>query len=106
MVHPEDRHSFALSMPGMGQLQPIRMPQGYCTASFSFTELMYLVLGQIPATEKFLGMRSLLLPEEERRLPGATFYIDAILSGFEIFDEGYKLLEKKLLPRLSWARFR
>lgn len=47
-VHPEDRHYFAFSMPGMGQLQPTKMPQGSCSASLSFTELMYLVLGQVP----------------------------------------------------------
>ncbi|POS83490.1 hypothetical protein EPUL_004983, partial [Erysiphe pulchra] len=28
MVHPDDRHLFAFSMPGMGQLQPTRIPQG------------------------------------------------------------------------------
>ncbi|POS82079.1 hypothetical protein EPUL_004697, partial [Erysiphe pulchra] len=51
MVHPEDRHYFAFSIPGLGQLQPTRMPQGSCSASFSFTELMYLVLGWIPPTK-------------------------------------------------------
>ncbi|KAI0996301.1 hypothetical protein K3495_g11880, partial [Podosphaera aphanis] len=105
-VHPEDRHYFAFSMPGMGQLQPTRMPQGSCSASFSFTELMYLVLGQVPKTDKFPGMSSLLIPKAVDQLPGATFYIDDIFSGFKTFDEGYKLLEEELLPRISWARLR
>ena len=67
---------------------------------------MYLVLGQVPATENFSGMESLLLPKEEEQMPGATFYIDDIFSGFKTFEEGYKLLEEELLPRLSWAKLR
>ncbi|KAI0995725.1 hypothetical protein K3495_g12453 [Podosphaera aphanis] len=106
MVHPDDRHLFAFSMSGMGQLQPTRMPQGSCSASFSFTELMYLVLGQVPPTDTFEGMDSLLLPKKEGQLPGATFYIDDIFSGFRTFDEGYRLLEEELLPRLAWAKLR
>ncbi|POS82380.1 hypothetical protein EPUL_006396, partial [Erysiphe pulchra] len=106
LVHPEDRHYFAFSMPGMGQLQPTRMPQGSCSASFSFTELMYLVLGQIPATDEFSGMDSILVPKAIDQLPGASFYIDDIFSGFETFEQGYELLKNELLPRLSWARLR
>lgn len=48
MVHPDDGHYFAFSTPGLGQLQPTRMPRGSYSALFSFTELMYLVLGCIP----------------------------------------------------------
>ncbi|KAI1003138.1 hypothetical protein K3495_g5065 [Podosphaera aphanis] len=105
-VHPEDRHYFAFSMPGMGQLQPTRILEGSCSASFSFTELMYLVLEQVPKTDKFPGMSSLLIPKAVDQLPGATFYTDDIFSGFKTFDEGYKLLEEELLPRISWARLR
>jgi hypothetical protein len=39
---------FAFSIPGIGQLQPTRMPQGAVSSAFSMTELMYLVLGKIP----------------------------------------------------------
>ncbi|KAI0994150.1 hypothetical protein K3495_g14032 [Podosphaera aphanis] len=105
-VHPDDRHYFAFSMPGMGQLQPTRMPQGSCSASFSFTELMYLVLGHIPPTDTFPGMDSILLPKEPGQLPGAAFYIVDIFSGFQTFEEGYRLLEEELLPRLAWAKLR
>ncbi|KAI0994842.1 hypothetical protein K3495_g13340 [Podosphaera aphanis] len=106
LVHPEDRHYFAFSMPGMGQLQPTRMPQGSCSASFSFTELMYLVLGQVPGTDEFPGMESILIPKAADLLPDATFYIDDIFSGFKTFEQGYRLLENELLPRLSWAKLR
>ncbi|KAI1005918.1 hypothetical protein K3495_g2302 [Podosphaera aphanis] len=105
-VHPDDRHYFAFSMPGMGQLQPTRMPQGSCSASFSFTEQVYLVLGQVPPTDTFPGMGSILLPKETGQLPGAAFYIDDIFSGFQSFEEGYKLLEEQLLPKLDWAKLR
>lgn len=40
LVHPADgRHFLAFSIPGIGQLQPTRMPQGTRTSSFTFTEL-------------------------------------------------------------------
>ncbi|RKF60580.1 hypothetical protein OnM2_049057, partial [Erysiphe neolycopersici] len=106
MVHPDDRHYFAFSIPGLGQLQPTRMPQGSCSASFSFTELMYLVLGWIPPTKTTLGKESLLAANSADALPDCTFYIDHIFSGFKTFEQGYTLLAEKLLPRLDWAKLR
>jgi hypothetical protein len=47
-LHPDDRHLFAFAMPGIGQLQPTRMPQGTMTAGFSVIELMHIVLGYLP----------------------------------------------------------
>lgn len=105
-VHPDDRHYFAFSIPGLGQLQPTRMPQGSCSASFSFTELMYLVLGYIPKTSNFPGAESLLNASEEHGLPKVAFYIDDMHSGFKTFDEGYAILADELLPRLVWAKLK
>ncbi|KAI0995670.1 hypothetical protein K3495_g12511, partial [Podosphaera aphanis] len=105
-VHPEDRHYFAFSIPGLGQLQPTRMPQGSCSASFSFTELMYLVLGWIPPNIDHPEIESLLASKTADVLPECTFYIDDIFSGFKTFEQGYTLLAEKILPRLDWAKLR
>ncbi len=47
-VHPEDRHNLAFSVPGVGQLQPIRMPQGQRSSSFTFNELGHIAFGALP----------------------------------------------------------
>lgn len=86
LVHPDDRHYFAFPVPGLGQLQSTRMPQGSCSASFSFTELMYRVLGLILATDEFSGIESVLVPKAEGLLQEAAFYIDDIFSGIETFE--------------------
>lgn len=48
VLHPEDRHYFAFTIPGIGQLQPTRMPQGSRSASFTMSELMNIAMGPIP----------------------------------------------------------
>lgn len=65
---------------------------------------MYLILGQIPEIDKFPGMDSILRPKVVDQLAEATFYIDDIFSGLKSFEEGYRLLENELLPRLSWVK--
>jgi hypothetical protein len=105
-VHPEDRHYFAFTIPGIGQLQPTRMPQGSCSAGFSFTELMYIVLGVVPPSASFPGMESALVSDSPTSLPKCTSYVDDIFSGCRTFDEGYSVLEDELLPRIDWARLR
>lgn len=69
LVYPDNPNYFAFSMPKMVQLQPTRMPQRSCSASFSFIELMYLVLGQIPATNEFPGMELILIQKLKEELP-------------------------------------
>ncbi|POS81945.1 hypothetical protein EPUL_005678, partial [Erysiphe pulchra] len=44
-----DRHIYAFFIPGIGQLQPTRMPQGCGTSGFSLQELMQIVWGHIPS---------------------------------------------------------
>ena len=48
LLHPDDRHIFAFTIPGIGQLQPTRMPQGSRSAGFTMSELMNITLGPIP----------------------------------------------------------
>ncbi|POS86506.1 hypothetical protein EPUL_002037, partial [Erysiphe pulchra] len=105
-VHPDDRKYFAFSIAGIGQLQPTRMPQGSITSMFSFTELIYIVLGAITPTKTFEGWDSLLASSTPHSLPPVAFYVDDIFSGFENFDQGYDILENQLLPRLVWAKLK
>ncbi|KAI0996530.1 hypothetical protein K3495_g11651 [Podosphaera aphanis] len=105
-VHLDDRKYFAFSIAGIGQLQPRRMPQGFITSIFSFTELIYIVLRAIPATDNFKRWDSLLASSSPNSLPKVAFYVDDIFSGFEHFDQGYDILENQLLPRLVWAKLK
>lgn len=106
LVHPHDRHYFAFTIPGIGQLQPTRMPQGSCSASFSFTELMNIVLGPISSAGKFEERESMLVSDSPNTLPKCTCYVDDIFSGFRTFEEGYSILENELFPRLAWAKLK
>lgn len=53
------------------------MPQGSMSAGFSFTELMHIVLGDIPNVEnQFEGMKSVSVANDKNSLPKISFYID------------------------------
>ncbi|KAI0996282.1 hypothetical protein K3495_g11899 [Podosphaera aphanis] len=107
LVHPEDRHYFAFTISGIGQVRPTRMPQGSMSVGFSFTELMYIVLGDIPEGEnKFQGMKSTLIANDESSLPKASFYIDHMFSGFSNFEDAYGFMANELFPCLEWARLK
>ena len=41
LLHPEDRHFFAFTIPGIRQCQLTRMQQGSKSAGFTITELVY-----------------------------------------------------------------
>ncbi|POS81794.1 hypothetical protein EPUL_006422, partial [Erysiphe pulchra] len=53
-VHENDRHIYAFFIPGIGQLQPTRMPQGCGTSGFSMQELMQIVWGALPPVPEHL----------------------------------------------------
>ncbi|CAD6500186.1 BgTH12-04289 [Blumeria graminis f. sp. triticale] len=107
LVHPEDRHFFAFTIAGIGQVQPTRMPQGSMSAGFSSTELMYIVLGDIPPGQnQFPGMKSVLVPEDNSSPPKASFYIDDMFSGFQNFKDAYDFMADELFPRLEWSRLK
>ena len=40
-LHPDNRHIFAFTIQGLGQLQPTRMPQGAKLARFNINELVH-----------------------------------------------------------------
>lgn len=48
-LHPDDRHIYAFTISGFGQLQPTRLPQGCCGVAFSMSTLMNRALGAIPS---------------------------------------------------------
>lgn len=107
LVHPDDRYLFAFTIAGIGQVQPTRMPQGSMSAGFSFTEFMYIVLGDIPPGENhFPGMKSLLVSEDVLTPSKASFYIDDMFSGFHNFKDAYDFMAEELFPRLEWSRLK
>lgn len=108
-IHRSHRHYFAFTIAGIGQLQPLRMPQGTRSAGFSMTEMMYLVLGEIPPLpavggEDPVGFEpSFLIPPEEDKLPKCSFYMDDIFTGASTFDEMYDFLANDFFPRMVWS---
>ncbi|POS82123.1 hypothetical protein EPUL_005556, partial [Erysiphe pulchra] len=93
LVHPEDRHFFAFTISGIGQVQPTRMPQGS--------------MRDIPAgNDGFPGMKSLLVAEDDLSLPRISFYIDDMFSGFSNFQDAYNFTANELFPCLEWARLK
>ena len=92
------RHYYAFTVPGFGQLQPTRMPQGSGTSSFTMNELMNIAFGPIPAPQPEPSLFNLTDP------PPLKFYLDDIFGGFASPEAAVEYLEQHLLPRLDWAR--
>lgn len=106
LVHPEDRYYFAFTISGIGHVKPTRMPQGYISARFLFTELLYIVLGEITRENCFTRTMSILVANNDECLPKIFFYIDDIFSGFSDFQEAYDFMAEDLFSCLEWARLR
>jgi hypothetical protein len=106
LVYLEDRYYFIFTISGIGQIQPLCIPQGSISSGFSMTELMYITLGEIPATENFPGWPSTLATESEGELPKNAFYIDDIFAGITTFEEGYSYMKDVLFPRIEWAKLK
>jgi hypothetical protein len=100
LLAPEDRHYFAFTVPGFGQLQPTRMPQGSGTASFTMTELMLIVLGAIPPPNPEPSLLTMKDPA-----PVVSF-VDDLYGGAESFENMYQFLRGHFFPRIEWAGLR
>ena len=101
VLHPDDRHVFAFTILGIGQLQPTRMPQGSRSASFTMSELMNIAMGPIPEPN---SEESLLHASTFTTPPPLVFYMDDLFSGFPDFETQLTFLEHHFLPRIEWAR--
>ena len=102
-LHKDDRHFFAFTISGIGQLQPTRMQQGSQSAGFTMTELGHRAFGPLPHPHNepsFLHSPSL------EKLPTLVFYMDDLFGGFSSFQELYDFLREHFLPRIEWARLR
>src|SRR5215469_630394 len=102
-VHPDDRYLFAFTIPGIGQLQPTRMPQGTGSAGFTMTELMNIAFGPIPDP---YPEPSLLHTDDPIGVPHMVFYMDDLFGGGESFEDLFPFLSYHFLPRIEWAGLR
>ncbi|KAI0997189.1 hypothetical protein K3495_g10996 [Podosphaera aphanis] len=99
-VHPYDRHILAFFVDGIGQLQPTVLPQGCQTTTFTLTELMYIMLGEIPPvpeefhTQECDGSEpSLLKVPEQNAVEPMKFYMVDLFTGNCTSEEAYQFLE-------------
>jgi len=97
-MHSEDRHYFAFTISGIGQLQPTRMQQGSQSAGFTMTEAVYRAFGALPPPMK---EPSLLHSGNPSTLPPLTFYMNDFFGGFQDFEEQYQFLRHHFLPRIE-----
>jgi len=102
-LHPDDRHNFAFTISGIGQVQPTRMQQGSKSAGFTMTELAYRAFGALPPP---FHEPSLLHSNNPATPPTLVFYMDNFFGGFQSFDELYEFLRVHFLPRVEWARLK
>ena len=102
-LHPDDRHIFAFTISGIGQLQPTRMQQGSMSAGFTLTEVVYKALGFIPPPSP---EPSLLHSDNPSTPPPLSTYMDDIFGGFRTFDDMFKFLRDHFFPRIEWARLK
>ena len=102
-LHPDDRHYFAFTISGIGQVQPCRMQEGSKSAGFIMTELAYRAFGALPPPYK---EPSLLYSAGPTNLPVLVVYMDDFFGGFQTFEELYSFLRHQFLPRVEWARLR
>jgi hypothetical protein len=97
-VHLYDRHLLAFSVPGLGLLQPTRMPQGTRSSAFTINEMMHIAFGPILTSNEEL---SLLHADERDGLPPMLFYIGDIFVGHGDFHKQFAFMRYYLLPNLA-----
>ena len=95
MVYRDDRYIFAFTIPGIGQLQPTRMPQESASAGFTMSELMNILLGPIPEPNP----EPSILHSDTSDPPPAIFYMDDIFGGFPSFEAQLSYLCDHFFPR-------
>lgn len=102
VLHPEDRHIYAFTVPGFSQLQPTRLLQGLRGTSSTMSTLMNRTLGTIPQPNP----KPPLLAGTKDAPPPLKFYMDDILGGFAGAEKQYEFLARHFCLRIEWARLR
>lgn len=95
-VHHDERHYLTFHVRGIGQVESTRMPQRARISSFTFNELMNIVLGPILAAHLKL---SLLHRKITHELVSLAFYMDNIFGAFKTYHEKYISLRDHFFPR-------
>ena len=105
-LHPDDRHLFAFTISGLGQLQPTRAPQGSGSSGFTMSELMNYTLGPIPYPDPEPSLLHTYTTGPDVEPPSASFYVDDIFGGQRDYESMYQFLYHHFFPRIEWAGLR
>ena len=97
-LHPEDRHYFAFTISGIGQIQPTRMQQGSQSAVFTMTELSCRAFGLIPAPHP---EPSLFDSPDSAIPPPLVFYMDDFFGSFQDFEDLFAFLRDHFFRGLN-----
>ena len=83
-VHPDDKYYLIFHILGISQVLLNRMPQGAKTSSFTFNELMNIILGliSVPHPEPLI-----LYGKIAKDTVLLTFYMDNIFGAFKIYEK-------------------
>ncbi|KAK0511095.1 hypothetical protein JMJ35_006647 [Cladonia borealis] len=99
-IHPDDRHTLAFSIPGIGRLQPTCMPQAARSSSFTMNEIRHIAFGAVPEQQP---KSSLIYNPQPQEPPDMSFYND-IFPDHDLWVRRSNFLSHHLISRLSWAR--
>ena len=99
LVHSEDRHYLIFHISKIGQLQFTRMPQKTKSFSFTYIELMNIILSSIFSPNP---KSSLMHNKHHNKSTNACFYIDDIFDDHVSIKKKYDFLKNHFLPRILW----
>ena len=97
-LHSDDRHIFAFIISEIDQLQLIRMQQGFMSARFTLTEVIYKVLDFISSSN---SEPSLLHSSDSSISPSLSTYMNDIFEGFRTFKDMFVFLRNHFFPRIE-----
>ena len=106
LLDPDCRHFFSFFVPGLGQLQPTRMPQGSKSSGFTMTELTTILLGPIPSPNPEFSLLHSPPNGKPGDPPTCVYYQDDIFGGHPSFDAQFAFLRDQFLPRIAWGNLR
>ena len=100
ILHSEDWHIFIFTISGIEQLQLTQMSQESCSAGFTMSELMNILLEWISELSSELS----LLHEDEGLSPPLTFYMNDIFDRHSDFESQFAFLRNHFFSCIEWRK--